>query len=75
MEGNLSRKADRAAARGNYVQALGLVQYLAQKSGEGSLACLVLGLGEGLALPDALRRETGLSPERLLWEWKKWAQL
>lgn len=75
MEGNLARKADRAAARGNYVQALGLVQYLVQRSGEGSLACLVMGLGEGLSLSDALYRETGLTSERLVSEWKKWARL
>jgi tetratricopeptide (TPR) repeat protein len=75
MESNLSRKADRAAARGNYVQALGLVQYLIQRSGAGSLACMVAELGEGLTLAAALRQETGLSPEMLLSEWKKWIRL
>lgn len=75
MEGNLSRKADRAAARANYVQALGLIEYLIQQHGLASLSCLVRNLGEGLALPDALRRETGLTPQQLLSNWRVWAKL
>lgn len=75
MEGNLSRKADRAVARANYVQALGLIEYLVQRHGLAALSCLVRDLGEGLVLSDALRRETGLTPQQLLSHWRVWAKL
>jgi hypothetical protein len=47
MEGNLARRGDRAAARSNYVEALGIVEFLIERNGAGALACLVRGLGEG----------------------------
>jgi tetratricopeptide (TPR) repeat protein len=75
MEGNLARRADRAAARANYVQALTLVEYLFERHGEGAVACLVRDLGEGKTFLDALRAETGLTPEELFRRWKEWARL
>jgi tetratricopeptide (TPR) repeat protein len=75
MEGNLSRKAERAAVRANYVQALALVEYVVERNGPASLACLVRSLGEGRSLSDALRGEIGLSPDELLARWKTWAKL
>jgi hypothetical protein len=75
MEGNLARRGDRAAARTNYIQALALVEYLIERHGSGSVACLVRDLGEGRSLAEALRLETGLTPEELLRRWKEWAKL
>lgn len=75
MEGNLARRADRAAARANYVQALTLVEYLFERHGGGAVACLVRDLGEGKPFPDALRAETGLTPDELYRRWKEWARL
>jgi tetratricopeptide (TPR) repeat protein len=74
MEGNLARRGDRAAARSNYVEALGLVEYLAERHGTGSLACLVRDLGEGRSLADAIEAETGLTPEKFFRRWKEWAK-
>jgi tetratricopeptide (TPR) repeat protein len=75
MEGNLARRGDRAAARTNYVQALALVEYLVERSGGGAVACLVRDLGEGKTFSDALRAETGLTPDELFRRWKEWARL
>ena len=75
MEGNLAGRADRAAARANYVQALALVEYLFERSGEGAVACLVRDLGEGQTFSEALRVETGLTPDELFRKWKEWARL
>jgi len=75
MEGNLARRADRAAARANYVQALAVVEYLFERSGEGAVACLVRDLGEGQTFSEALRGETGLTPDELFRKWKEWARL
>ena len=75
MEGNLSRKAERAAVRANYAQALALVEYVIERNGAGPLACLVRALGEGLPLSDALRKEIGLSSDEFLARWKAWANL
>jgi tetratricopeptide (TPR) repeat protein len=75
MEGNLARRSDRAAARTNYIQALALVEYLIERHGSGSVACLVRDLGEGRNLAEALRLETGLTPEELIRRWKDWAKL
>jgi tetratricopeptide (TPR) repeat protein len=75
MEGNLARRGDRAAARTNYIQALGLVEYLVERSGGGAVACLVRDLGEGKPFSDALRAETGLTPDELFRRWKEWAKL
>jgi tetratricopeptide (TPR) repeat protein len=75
MEGNLARRADRSAARANYVQALALVEYLFERSGEGAVACLVRDLGEGQTFSEALRAETGLTADELFRKWKEWARL
>jgi hypothetical protein len=75
MEGNLARRSDRAAARTNYVEALALVEYLFERHGSGSVACLVRDLGEGRTLAEALRAETGLTPDELIRRWKEWARL
>jgi tetratricopeptide (TPR) repeat protein len=75
LEGNLAGRADRAAARTNYVQALAVVEYLYERHGSGSVACLVRALGEGKSFPDALRSETGLTPDELFRKWKEWARL
>ncbi|MGE5278112.1 MAG: peptidase MA family metallohydrolase, partial [Acidobacteriota bacterium] len=75
MEGNLAHKADRGAARANYGQALGLVEYLIQHRGTGSVVCLLRDLSEGLSIEEALRRETGLTAAELVAAWKAWARL
>lgn len=75
LEGNLARKADRAAARSNYVEALGLVEYLMQERGAGAIACIVRALAEGSTLEEALRRETGFTPAELLTGFRAWAGL
>jgi tetratricopeptide (TPR) repeat protein len=75
LEGNLASRADRAAARTNYVQALAVVEYLFERHGSGSVACLVRALGEGKSFPDALRSETGLTADELFRKWKEWARL
>lgn len=75
MEGNLARKADRVAARSNYVEALGLVEFLIERRGEGAVACLVRDLGDGMPLEDALRLEAGLTSSELVAAWKAWAGL
>ena len=75
MEGHLSRKADRATARASYAEALGLVEYLIQVRGLGSLQCILRDLADGLTLSDALAKETGFSFQQLLSQWKAWAGL
>jgi tetratricopeptide (TPR) repeat protein len=75
MEGNLARKADRVAARSDYVEALGLVEYLMQERGSAAVACLVRELGQGATLEEALRRETGLTSAELLSGFRAWAGL
>lgn len=75
MEGNLARRGDRAAARTNYVQALTVVEYLFERSGEGAVVCLVRDLGDGKSFAEALRAETGLTPDELFRRWKEWARL
>lgn len=75
MEGNLARRADRAAARANYGQSLGLIEYLIQYRGPGALICLLQDLSEGLPMEEAVRRETGLAPAGLVAAWKSWAGL
>lgn len=75
MEGNLARRADRAATRSNYVEALGLVEYLMQGRGPGAIACVVRGLGQGSTLEEALLRETGFTPAELLAGFRNWAGL
>ncbi len=75
MEGNLARKSDRAAARANYGEALGLVEYLIQHRGEGAVICLLHDLADGLSIEEALRREAGMTPAELVAAWKSWAGL
>ena len=75
MEGNLARKPDRATARANYAEALGLIEYLLQERGVGSMTCLLQDLGVGLSLQDALGKETGFTPEQLVSLWRAWAHL
>lgn len=75
MEGNLARKSDRAAARANYGEALGLVEYLIQHRGPGAVVCLLQAFGEGLSVEESLRREAGMTPAELVAAWKSWAGL
>jgi tetratricopeptide (TPR) repeat protein len=75
IEGNLARRADRAAARNNYLEALGLVEYLMQERGPGAVTCIVQDLGEGVSVDEALRRETEFSADDLVSRWKAWAGL
>ncbi len=75
LDANLARRADRAAARTNYVEALGLVEFLVARRGEGAVACLVRALGDGLPLDEAMRREVGLSSAEMLSRWKAWVGL
>ncbi|MFN2633776.1 MAG: hypothetical protein ABR610_10200 [Thermoanaerobaculia bacterium] len=73
LETNLARKADRAAARSNYVEALGVVEYLMLTRGPGALACIVRDFGEGDIPEAALAKETGLSSAELVSRWRAWA--
>ena len=75
MEGNLARHGDRAASRTNYMQALAVIEYLMERHGTGSVACIVRDLGASRSLTEALRLETGLTPEELFRRWKAWAKL
>lgn len=75
LEGQLAARQSRVAARVHYAEALGLVEFLIAERGEGSISCLVHGLAEGLTPEDALRLETGLSPDELLARWKAWTGL
>jgi len=75
MEGNLARHGDRAASRTNYMQALAVIEYLMERHGAGSVACIVRDLGASRSLTEALRLETGLTPEELFRRWKAWAKL
>jgi len=75
MEGNLARHGDRAASRTNYMQALAVIEYLLERHGAGAIACIVRDLGAGRSLPEALRLETGSTPEELFRRWKEWAKL
>ncbi|MFN2633205.1 MAG: peptidase MA family metallohydrolase [Thermoanaerobaculia bacterium] len=73
MEGNLGRRGDRAAARANYIEALGLVEYLAFTRGEGAVVCLLRALSDGTSLDEALRREVSVTSAELVTRWKAWA--
>ncbi len=75
LDANLARRSDRAAARTNYVEALGLVEFLVARRGEGAVACLVRALGEGIPLDEAMRREMGLGSGEIVPRWKAWAGL
>ncbi len=75
VDANLARRAERAAARNNYIEALGVVEYLMQERGPGAVACVVQDLGDGVSIDEARRRETGLSSEELVARWKTWAGL
>jgi hypothetical protein len=72
---NLARRADRAAARTNYVEALGLVEYLIERNGLAAVACFTRDLGEGRTVAEALRLEFGLTPDELYRNWREWARL
>lgn len=73
LNGNLARRADRAAARTNYVEALGLVEYLVERYGSAAVACFTRDFGEGRTLTEALRLEFDLTPDELFRRWKEWA--
>lgn len=75
MEGNLTANFDPQQARANYAEALGLVEYLVQKRGEGSVFCVVRDLGNGADMAEALRREAQMSGAELVAGWKTWAGL
>jgi tetratricopeptide (TPR) repeat protein len=75
LNGNLARRADRAASRTNYVEALGLVEYLVERYGSASVACFTRDFGEGRSLAEALRLEFGLTAEELFRRWKDWAKI
>jgi len=72
---NLARRADRAAARTNYVEALGLVEYLIERNGLAAVACFTRDLGEGRTVAEALRLEFGLTPDELYRRWREWARV
>jgi hypothetical protein len=75
MEGNLTANFDPQRARANYAEALGLIEYLVQKRGEGSVFCLVRDLGNGADMTEALQREAHMSGSELVAGWKSWAGL
>jgi len=73
MDGNLTAGFDAQKARANYAEALGLVEYLVERRGEGSVFCLVRDLGAGANLAAALAREAQMTPAELVAGWKAWA--
>jgi tetratricopeptide (TPR) repeat protein len=73
MDGNLTADFDPQRARANYAEALGLVEYLVEQRGEGSVFCLVRDLGAGADVADVLRREAQMTPAELVAGWKAWA--
>jgi tetratricopeptide (TPR) repeat protein len=75
IEAALSRKADPAAVREAYVEALGLVEYLALARGPGAVACLVRAVGDAKSFEAALFAQTGFSEAGLLAGWRAWAGL
>jgi tetratricopeptide (TPR) repeat protein len=75
MEGNLARQVDRSTVRAEYTESLGLIEYLIQHHGEGSLVCLLRDLAEGLSMEEAVSREMALTPAGLASAWKTWAGL
>ena len=75
MDGNLAAGFDASKARANYAEALGLVEYLVERRGEGSVFCLVRDLGAGADLPAALAREAQMTPADLVAGWRAWAAL
>jgi len=75
MDESFGRKTDRATAQSNYGEALGLIEYLIQHRGEGALVCLLRDLAEDMSIEEALDRETGLTPGRLVSAWKAWVGL
>jgi hypothetical protein len=74
LEANLAKRSDFAVARANYIEALGVVEYVAAARGEGALICVLRDLGEGVELPEALTRETGLTPAELVAKWRTWIE-
>ena len=75
MEGNLTADFDPQKARANYAEALGLVEYLIERRGEGSVFCLVRDLGAGADMTEALRNEAQMTASELVAGWKAWAGL
>jgi tetratricopeptide (TPR) repeat protein len=72
LERRFRRKLDAAAARATYAEALSVVEYLLVARGDGALRCVLARLAQGRSLPEALRREAGLSPEELYAGWRRW---
>lgn len=75
MEGSLARRGIPAIAQSNYIEALGLIEYLIQERGPGAVACLVRALGTGDTLEEALVRETGFTSPELLAGFRAWVGL
>jgi tetratricopeptide (TPR) repeat protein len=71
MEAALARRPDRETAREAYVEALGLVEFLTDGRGAGTIACIVADLAEDVPMESALTREAGLTPAELVAGWKK----
>jgi tetratricopeptide (TPR) repeat protein len=69
------RRLDAAAARASYAEALSLVEYLIALRGEGALRCVLARLAARDSFREALRSETGLSPEQLYAGWRNWAKV
>jgi hypothetical protein len=75
METNFERRVDPSTVRANYGEALGLIEYLIQYHGEGSLVCLLVDLADGRSVEEGLSREMALTPAGLVSAWKAWAGL
>lgn len=75
MEGTLAVSLDVNSMRAGYAEALGLVEYLVERHGEGTVFCLVRDLGEGADISEALRREAQASATDLVARWSAWAGL
>jgi hypothetical protein len=72
MEHSFRRPVEPFGARSSYAEALGLIEFLVARGGEGSLTCLLQDLGDGLSLEESLQREINLSTEQLIPRWMAW---
>jgi tetratricopeptide (TPR) repeat protein len=75
LEARFHRASDVRSARAHYAQSLGLVEFLIQERGEGTLACLMEDLAAGTNLEQGLRKETQQSETEFVARFRRWAGL
>jgi tetratricopeptide (TPR) repeat protein len=74
LDGALSGRLARGAARAAYAQALSLVEYLVAVRGAGAIGCVLEAVAErGVGFGEALSSEADLSEAELFGDWRRWA--